>query len=144
MINMQYECLLAASGMDSVDAAEFHGVDEEAIYMWISGDEEPTFEDVPDPAIFELSQGLLKNGIPGAIAPRPWVADSGERHVFQHPAQDDRAGICMRLPAAKEIRRRFETLVPEITMYCGAVGGSVLSAGVNQWETSGAFTQTRS
>jgi hypothetical protein len=27
MINMQYDCLLAASGMDSVDAAEFHGVD---------------------------------------------------------------------------------------------------------------------
>ena len=41
MINMQYDCLLAASGMDSVDAAEFHGVDEEAVYMWISGDEEP-------------------------------------------------------------------------------------------------------
>ena len=41
MINMQYDCLLAASGMDSIDAAEFHGVDEEAIYMWISGDEEP-------------------------------------------------------------------------------------------------------
>ena len=41
MINMQYDCLLAASGMDSIDAAHFHGVDEEAIYMWISGDEEP-------------------------------------------------------------------------------------------------------
>jgi len=41
MINMQYDCLLAASGMDSIDAAVFHGVDEEAIYMWISGDEEP-------------------------------------------------------------------------------------------------------
>ncbi len=41
MINMQYDCLLAASGMDSIDAAEFHGVDEEAIYMWMSGDEEP-------------------------------------------------------------------------------------------------------
>ena len=103
--------------------------------------EEPTFEDAPDPAIFELSQGLLKNGIPPAIPARPWVAAPGERHVFQHPAQDDRAGICMRLPAAKEIRRRFGPVVSEITMFCGAVGGSVLSAGLNQWETSGALTQ---
>ena len=98
--------------------------------------------DGPDGAIFELSQGLLKDGIPLlGIPPRPWVAPSGERHVFHHPAQDDRGGICMRLPAAKEIRRRFASLVPEITVFCGAVGGTSLSAGRNQWEPEGALTR---
>lgn len=97
--------------------------------------------DGPDGAIFELSQGLLKDGIPPTIPARPWVAPSGERHVFHHPAQDDRGGICMRLPAAKEIRRRFASLVPEITVFCGAVGGTSLSAGVNEWEPEGALTR---
>ena len=46
MINMQYDCLLKSSGMDSIDAAEFHGVDEEAIHMWVSGDEEPSQHEI--------------------------------------------------------------------------------------------------
>lgn len=98
-------------------------------------------EDDPQPEIFELSQGLLKDGIYPTLPPRPWVAPAGDRHVFRHPAQDDRAGICMRLPAAKEIRRRFGSIVPEITIFCGAVGGTSLSAGRNQWEPEGALTR---
>jgi hypothetical protein len=100
--------------------------------------EEPgplTSEDLPDPAIFELSQGIEANRY------KHYVAPAGERHVFNHPAQDDLGGICMRLPAAKEIRRLYASIVPEITIYCGAKDGTSLSAGVGEWETSGYLTQ---
>ena len=46
MINMQYDCLLKATGMDSIDAAKFHGGDEDVIYMWVSGDEEPSQHEI--------------------------------------------------------------------------------------------------
>lgn len=95
-----------------------------------------TAEDVPDPTIFELSQGLTDARFDGH-----YVAPEGQRHVFTHPAQDDRGGICMRLPAAKEIRRVYESLVPEVTVFCGAEGGTSLSAGKDEWEPTGRLTQ---
>ncbi len=95
-----------------------------------------TAEDAPDPTIFELSQGLTDSRFDGHT-----VAPEGERHVFTHPAQDDRGGICMRLPAAKEIRRVYKSLVPEVTVFCGAEGGTSLSAGRDQWEPTGRLTQ---
>ena len=92
-------------------------------------------EDLPDPAIFELSQGIQANRY------KHYVAPAGERHVFNHPAQDDLGGICMRLPAAKEIRRVYASVVPEITVYCGAKDNTSLSAGVGEWEPNGYLTQ---
>jgi len=100
--------------------------------------EEPgelTAEDVSDPTIFELSQGIEANRYKHYIAP------AGQRHVFTHPAQDDLGGICMRLPAAKEIRRLYASMVPEVTVYCGAQDGAALSAGLDQWEPTGKLTQ---
>ena len=47
----------------------------------------------------------------------------------------------MRLPAAKEIRRVYASVVPEITVYCGAKDNTSLSAGVGEWEPSGYLTQ---
>jgi len=96
---------------------------------------ELTPEDVPDPSIFELSQGIQANRY------KHYVAPAGERHVFTHPAQDDLGGICMRLPAAKEIRRLYASIVPEVTIYCGAQDGAALSAGLDQWEPTGKLTQ---
>lgn len=94
-----------------------------------------TLADAPDPTIFELSQGIQANRFKHQIAP------AGERHVFEHPAQDDAGGICMRLPAAKEIRRLFASIVSEITVYCGAESATALSAGLDQWEPTGRLTQ---
>lgn len=95
-----------------------------------------TAEDVPDPTIFELSQGLTDFRFVGH-----YVAPKGERHVFTHPAQDDRGGICMRLPAAKEIRKVYKSLIPEVTVFCGAEGSTSLSAGRDEWEPTGRLTQ---
>ena len=39
-MNFRYRCLQAASGMDTFEASTFLGVDEDAIMMWVSGDEE--------------------------------------------------------------------------------------------------------
>ena len=47
----------------------------------------------------------------------------------------------MRGPGAKEILRVYGSVVPEITIFCGAVGSTSLSAGRNEWEPTGALTQ---
>lgn len=86
--------------------------------------------DAPDPNIYELSQGLFQG------PERPWVANIGERHVFQDPAQDDRGGITMRLSGAKYLRTLFPT-VSEITVFCGAIGGSSLRRQWDPYATNG-------
>ena len=45
-MNMRYRCLLASSGMDTFEASTFHGIEEDAIMMWVAGDEEPEEEAV--------------------------------------------------------------------------------------------------
>ena len=74
--------------------------------------------DAPDARILELSRGILRGGYE--------VAPAGERHVFQHPAQDDDGGICMRLAGAKALLSRSST-IEEITLFCGAKGGTSLA-----------------
>ena len=44
------------------------------------------------------------------------VTSASERGMYSAPARDDRGGICMRLPAAKEIRV-YESLVPEVAVF---------------------------
>ncbi|MEE2940800.1 MAG: sialate O-acetylesterase [Planctomycetota bacterium] len=88
--------------------------------------------DAPDARILELSRGHFRSNFV--------VAVPGERHVFQHPAQDDRGGICMRLAGAKALLQRFPA-IEEITLYCGAVGGTSLAPGGGEWAVDGALTQ---
>ncbi len=45
-MNFRYRCLLASSGMDTFEASTFHGIEEDAIMMWVAGDEEPEEEAV--------------------------------------------------------------------------------------------------
>ena len=88
--------------------------------------------DGPDARILELSQGLVRSHFD--------VAVPGARHVFQHPAQDDRGGICMRLAGAKALLQEHPETA-EVTLYCGAVGGTSLAAGADEWSVDGALTQ---
>ena len=39
-MNFRYRCLQTASGMDTFEASNFLGVDEDAVMMWVSGEEE--------------------------------------------------------------------------------------------------------
>ena len=77
--------------------------------------------DAPDARILELSRGILRNGYE--------VAPVGERHVFQHPAQDDRGGICMRLAGAKALLGS-NPAIEEVTLFCGAMDGTSLAPGL--------------
>lgn len=88
--------------------------------------------DAPDARVLELSQGVVRSHFD--------VAAPGERHVFQHPAQDDRGGICMRLAGAKALLQEHPE-IEEATLYCGAVGGTSLAPGLGEWEADGALTQ---
>lgn len=88
--------------------------------------------DAPDARILELSRGILRNGYE--------VAPVGERHVFQHPAQDDRGGICMRLAGAKALLSS-NPAIEEVTLFCGAMGGTSLAPGLGGWAVDGPLTQ---
>ncbi len=88
--------------------------------------------DTPDARILELSRGILRGGYE--------VAPAGERHVFQHPAQDDDGGICMRLAGAKALLSR-SSAIEEITLFCGAKGGTSLAPGLGGWAVDGLLTQ---
>ena len=88
--------------------------------------------DAPDSRIRELSQGLYRSGYP--------VAPAGQCHTFQFPAQDDRGGMCMRLAGAKALLHKYP-VIEEITLYCGAEGGTSLAIGEDEWELDGHLTQ---
>lgn len=92
----------------------------------------PAAADFSDGRIRELSQGIVRQHYT--------IAPVGETHVFQHPAQDDSGGVCMRLAGAKALLRKYPA-IEEVTLYCGAAPNTSLAVAADEWAADGQLTR---